>query len=302
MLTVATINVNGVRAARRRGMGAWLARCMPDVLCLQEVRAGDDVLAEALGHGWHVVHEEAAAAGRAGVAVASRARPTATRASLPGLVDVDGAGRWVELDLPLRPDATGAGRTLTAASVYVHTGQAGTARQKEKERFLAAVARRLRELAADPSTHVLACGDFNVAHREIDLKNWKGNLKKAGFLPAERAWLDELLGSKLPTSRLLAGHPNSSDQRPAAGVFIDVHRRLAGDVAGPYTWWSWRGRAFDNDAGWRIDYQIASAALALRAVRAQVDRAPSYEERWSDHAPLIVWYDVTPTSGPSPLP
>ena len=273
MLTVATVNVNGIRAAVRRGMHPWLGDLMPDVLCLQEVRAPDDALAEALATGpggdrpWYTVHEEAATAGRAGVSVHSRAEPIATRTGLPDpdpqAGGINASGRWVELDL-----ATGSG-TLTVISCYVHTGEADTPRQAEKYRFLDAARARLDALAAD-GRHVLLCGDLNVAHREEDLKNWKGNLKKAGFLPDERAWFDRLF---------------------AAG-WVDVGRRLAGEGPGPYSWWSWRGKAFDNDAGWRIDYQIASAGLGARAVKCEVDRAPTYAARWSDHAPVVAVYDV----------
>jgi exodeoxyribonuclease III len=273
VLTVATVNVNGIRAAVRRGMHPWLADRTPDVLCLQEVRAPDDVLAQALATGpggdrpWHTVHEEAATAGRAGVSVHSRTAPSAVRVGLPDpepeAGGIDATGRWVELDLP-----TGSG-PLTVVSAYVHTGEAGTPRQDEKYRFLAAARARLDSLAAD-GPYVLLCGDLNVAHREADLKNWKGNLKKAGFLPDERAWFDRLLG---------------------AG-WVDVGRRLAGEGPGPYSWWSWRGKAFDTDAGWRIDYQIASAGLGERAVKCEVDRAPTYAARWSDHAPVVAGYDV----------
>jgi exodeoxyribonuclease-3 len=128
---------------------------------------------------------------------------------------------------------------------------------------------------AAPGRHVLLTGDLNVAHREADLKNWKGNLAKSGFLPRERAWFDHLLDDL---------------------GWVDVVRALAGEGPGPYTWWSWRGKAFDNDAGWRIDYQIASPALGALAVKAEVDRAPSYAERWSDHAPVVVQYDLAARS------
>jgi exodeoxyribonuclease-3 len=281
VLTVACANVNGIRAAVRRGMQPWLAGRRPDVLCLQEVRAADAELAAALGEGWSGVHAQAQAKGRAGVAVMSRRPPVAVRV---GLVDVDAdpgsefarSGRWVEADLPLAaplPTTTGAAAdgVLTAISVYVPKGEAGTDKQREKYRFLDAAAARLRQLAGQ-GRQVVVCGDFNIAHREVDLKNWKGNRDRAGFLPRERAWLDDLLGD---------------------GGWVDVHRALAGAGPGPYTWWSWRGRAFDTDAGWRIDYQLATAALAARAVKAEVDRAPSYAARWSDHAPLVVGYDVT---------
>jgi exodeoxyribonuclease-3 len=280
VLRVATANVNGVRAAARRGMGSWLAARRPDVLCLQEVRAGDDELAGSIGPGWHGVHEESPAKGRAGVAVLSRTRPMALRGGLDGFV---GSGRWVEADYAL----TGGPEILTVASVYVHTGEAETDRQVEKHRFLDQVLERLEKLAAD-GRHVLVCGDFNIAHREADLKNWKGNLKKSGFLPEERAWVDRLVGGS---------------------GYVDVLRSIVGDGPGPYTWWSWRGKAFDADTGWRIDYQFASAGLAALAVDAEIDRATRYADRWSDHAPLVVDFDVRlvdpsdrpdPVSGPHP--
>ncbi|MFI7588245.1 exodeoxyribonuclease III [Spongisporangium articulatum] len=260
LLTVASCNVNGVRAAVRRGMGPWLAATKPDVLCLQEVRAPDAEVAAVLGDGWSGVHAEAAAKGRAGVSVHSRVAPVAVRVGLPGFLD---AGRWVEADVPV------ASGVLTVCSTYVHTGEADTPKQDEKYAFLAAMRTRLLELAAD-GRYVLVTGDFNICHHEVDLKNWKGNLKKSGFLPDERAWLTALLESG----------------------FVDVGRRLGGEGPGPYTWWSWRGQAFDNDAGWRIDYQLASANLAARAVKASVHRAATYAQRWSDHAPVVVTYEV----------
>ena len=127
---------------------------------------------------------------------------------------------------------------------------------------------RLRSLIAS-KRHVLLTGDLNVAHKEADLKNWKGNLKSAGFLPEERVWFDELFDE--------------------LGL-VDVARRLSGEGPGPYSWWSWRGKAFDTNAGWRIDYHIATPGLADAAVDTAVDRAPSYADRWSDHAPVVVTY------------
>ncbi|WP_026311110.1 exodeoxyribonuclease III [Parafrankia elaeagni] len=263
MLRVATVNVNGIRAARRRGMGAWLeARC-PDILCVQEVRADDAVLADSVGSGWHIVHEASGAKGRAGVAILSRIAPTSVRA---GLGDFTGAGRWVEADFALEGDPG----LLTVVSVYVHTGEADTPLQEEKYRFLATIRERMAKLAAD-GRNVLVCGDLNICHREIDLKNWKGNLKKAGFLPPERAWLDQLF---------------------TEDGFVDLVRSFTGEQPGPYTWWSWRGRAFDTDTGWRIDYLISSDQLAGRITAAAVDRPPTYDQRWSDHAPVYADFDV----------
>lgn len=267
-LTIASVNVNGLRAAVRKGMLEWLATRSPDVVTLQEVRAPDHLVAGLLGDGWHVVHAECGAKGRAGVAIASRIAFDATDAT--DAVEAEpcfaGAGRWVEADVTL-----GDGSRLTVISAYVHTGDAEVAeRMAEKHAFFDAATRRMSVLAAD-GRHVLLTGDLNVAHREADLKNWKGNLTSAGFLPAERAhfdrWFDEL-------------------------GWVDVVRRLSGEGPGPYSWWSFRGRAFDNDAGWRIDYQIATPALAQTAIAASVDRAPAYDQRWSDHAPVVVTYDV----------
>ena len=267
MLTVATVNVNGIRAAFRRGMGPWLEGRDPDLLLMQEVRATDEVLRELLGPDWYVAHAEPCVdghKGRAGVAVASR-RPVKREHAAVGPGRFDGCGRWVEADVVLDDDSV-----LTAVSVYVFTGEFETPpRQQEKYEFLDAMAARLTALRAD-GRHVLVCSDLNIAHREVDLKAWKANRKKSGFLPDERAWLDRLF---------------------AAG-WVDVGRAHGGVGPGPYSWWSWRGKAFDNDAGWRIDYQIASPELAASAESCVVDRAPQYAERWSDHAPVVAVYDV----------
>ncbi|GLY13086.1 exodeoxyribonuclease III [Kineosporia sp. NBRC 101677] len=258
-MRIATANVNGIRAAERRGMPAWLAERQPDILCLQEVRADDPTLYKIMGESWHGVHEESSSAkGRAGVAVLSRTEPVATRSGLGSFL---GAGRWVEADFALAD-----GGLLTVVSVYVHTGEAETPKQDEKHRFLNEMRERMNKLAAD-GRHLLVCGDLNICHREVDLKNWKGNLKKAGFLPAERAWMDALFDED---------------------GFVDVHRKLAGEGPGPYTWFSWRGKAWDTGAGWRIDYAIASPGLAALVTAAEVDLAPSYAERWSDHSPVVV--------------
>ena len=282
-MLVATANVNGIRAAFRRGMGDWLARREPDVLLLQEVRGDDDVLAGHLPAGeWHLAHEAGAAKGRAGVAIASRLPMQAVRVGL-GTGVSDDVGRWVEADLQLGPadelalDGPVGGGTLTVVSTYLHSATAGTPSLDAKYAFLEAVTARLTELST-AGAHVVVGGDLNIAHREVDLKNWKGNLAHAGFLPAERAYLDRWFDE-------LGWH--------------DVGRRLGGGGPGPYTWWSWRGKAFDNDAGWRIDYQLATPALAARARAATVDRAPSYAERWSDHAPLVVEYGLPVTARPA---
>jgi exodeoxyribonuclease-3 len=267
-LVIATTNVNGLRAAVSNGIGGWFESRRPDIVTMQEVRAPDDLvpsLVESVaGSGWSVAHHECASKGRAGVAVASRHPITDSRAGLEaGRVAYDDSGRWIEADV-VAPD----GLTLTVVSCYVHTGDAESpSRMSEKLAFLAAMTERLEALRSD-GRHVVLTGDLNVAHREVDIKNWKGNLTKAGFLPEERSWFDDLFGRG----------------------WVDIGRAHGGEGPGPYTWWSWRGKAFDTDAGWRIDYQIATPGLAERARAAEVDRAPTYAERWSDHAPLAVTY------------
>ncbi len=264
VLTIATINVNGVRAAFKRGMGAWLEARRPDVVLLQEVRAPQEKVGEFLpASDWDLAHAESEVKGRSGVAIASRLPMAAVRINLDQGVATN-TGRWVEADLELP-----GGRSLTVVSTYIHSGTLGTPSMDEKYAFLELVTARLDELRGGGRLVVVA-GDVNVAHRNEDLKNWKGNLKAAGCLPQERAYLDRWFD---------------------AG-WVDLGRRLGGEGPGPYTWWSWRGKAFDNDAGWRIDYQIASPGLAPHAVKAEVDRAPSYAERFSDHAPLVVAYDL----------
>lgn len=268
VLTIATVNVNGIRAARTRGMDAWLAERKPDIVLLQEVRAPDEIVTDALA-GWHVASEPCLIKGRAGVAVASRLPISAVRAGLGTLPPVD-TGRWLEADIVL-PEHDGApARILTVVSAYIHSGQADTPKMDEKYAFLEHVTRRLEELITAGGA-VLVAGDLNIAHKNVDIKNWKGNLKTAGFLPQERAHLDDWFG------RL---------------GWRDLGRELGGEGPGPYTWWSWRGQAFDNDAGWRIDYQLATPDLADAAVTATVERAASYDERFSDHAPLVVSYDL----------
>jgi exodeoxyribonuclease-3 len=183
-----------------------------------------------------------------------------------GLAAIDGMGRWVEVDV-----ATALG-PLTVVSAYVHTGEADSPKQEEKYAFLDAMDTRLESLRRSASRrrgHALLCGDLNVAHREVDIKNWRGNRGKAGFLEDERAHFDAWFARR----------------------WIDLGRVHGGPGPGPYTWWSWRGKSFDTDGGWRIDYAIATRALADRCTSAVVGRAASYDERWSDHAPLSVTFD-----------
>ncbi|HEV2635512.1 MAG TPA: exodeoxyribonuclease III [Actinocrinis sp.] len=265
MTTITTANVNGIRAAAGKGFEQWLRETEADVVCLQEVRAESAQIPQALREpeGWHTpLFAPAAAKGRAGVAVYSRKTPDAQRIGF-GSAEFDTSGRYAEIELP----------GLVVASLYLPSGETDTPRQEEKYRFMAeflAYLKDVRKRAEDSGREVVVCGDWNIAHREADLKNWKTNQKTAGFLPQERSWFSQVLDE--------------------AG-YVDVVRSLHPDVEGPYSWWSYRGRAFDNNAGWRIDYQIATPGLAEKATSAKVERAETHGERWSDHSPVTVVYE-----------
>ncbi|MFE7074413.1 exodeoxyribonuclease III [Streptomyces sp. NPDC057620] len=278
VLTVTSVNVNGLRAAAKKGFVEWLAETSADVLCLQEVRAEPEQLPEGVRQpdGWHVVHAPAAAKGRAGVSLYTRREPDRVQVGF-GSVEFDGSGRYVEADLP----------GVTVASLYLPSGEVGTERQDEKIRFMdefRTYLKALRVRAAAEGREVVVCGDWNIAHQPADLKNWRANQKNSGFLPEEREWLGKVFAEAETEAE---GGDGSAD-----GLgYVDVVRALHPDVDGPYSWWSYRGRAFDNDSGWRIDYQVATPGLAARAVKAFVERAATHGERWSDHAPVTVVYD-----------
>lgn len=283
-LRVASVNVNGIRAAFRKGMGDWLDASGADIVALQEVRAADadiaKLVAAADAGGWHVLHDPCQIKGRAGVAILSRVPSLGHRVGL-GALDaqeaVQSSGRWLEADFAFGDGA------LTVISNYTHSGEVDTPRQDAKWAFLDAMGVRMNELA-DEREHVAIVGDFNVGHRELDIKNWRGNVKRSGFLPRERAYFDRFFG---PRGETVVGVDGT--EGPGFG-WIDVGRRWAGEVDGPYSWWSNRGQAFDNDTGWRIDYHVVTPALGECVADYRVDRYPSYDTRWSDHAPVVVDY------------
>lgn len=262
MLRISSHNVNGIRAAARRGYRQWVDERQPDVICLQEVRAGEDQVPAGTFDGYHVSYHEGEVKGRNGVAVLTKQEPAAVRVGF-GSAEFDGQGRYIEVDLP----------GVTVASLYLPNGATEGEKYDEKMRFLAEFAVYLRDASARVSLaggDLVICGDYNIAHTESDIKAWKTNLKSKGFLPEERQWYGQQI---LPE-----------------GPLVDVLRSLYPDQAGPYSWWSWRGKAFDNDAGWRIDHHWATPGLAARAHAGTVDRAPSYAERISDHAPVTIDY------------
>lgn len=299
-LTIATVNVNGIRAATKvrnevnPGMLAWLNETPADVVLMQEVRATEDqaraALAPALEQGWHLEVAPAAAKGRAGVGILSRQPLTQVEVGIPGFED---SGRFIRAMLA---DAT------YVASLYLPSGSAGTEKQDEKYRFLDAFEPLLEQWANECPDMVIG-GDWNICHRREDLKNWKGNHKKSGFLPHERAFMDSVFGAfpddeaqdlNLKSVPGWAGALEYVSELPARVAcenpkWFDVARRLNPDDAG-YSWWTFRGQAFNNNAGWRIDVQAATANMLERAQRAWVDKVATVEERWSDHSPVVVEY------------
>ncbi|WP_462334315.1 exodeoxyribonuclease III [Varibaculum cambriense] len=282
MLKIATVNVNGIRAAFRKGMDTWLEQANPDVVLAQEVRASEEITQELFGDEWQVAVNASQLKGRAGVAVAVRKSSPwhledSKADTVPVEVPQDG-GRWLEA-LLVKENETGGGEDarLRVISAYFHSGEVGSEKQDHKMEHLERIGHRLEQLMSRGTSSentkplVLVAGDFNVVHTERDIKNWKPNHnKRAGVLDEEIAFLD----------------------RWREQGWVDVVRNLAGEVQGPYSWWSWRGKAFDNDAGWRIDYHLATPRLAEAARSQQVDRAAAYDQRFSDHAPVVVTYEI----------
>ena len=260
MFKLTTLNLNGIRSAARKGLLDWVDQTAPDCMCVQELKAQtpdmDDslqVLGGMQGH-FHCAQKK----GYSGVGIYSRLEPSEVIVGFDG-GEFDDEGRYVEA----RFDR--AGHRFSVVSAYFPSGSSGDERQDAKYRFLDAFLPHIRALMAQRT--VVLCGDLNIAHANIDLKNWRSNQKNSGFLPEERAWLSDLL---------------------ADGELVDVYRRLHPDAqAECYTWWSNRGRAWDNNVGWRLDYHLASKALAQTAQAAAVYK----DQRFSDHAPLTVHYD-----------
>ncbi|RMD78369.1 MAG: exodeoxyribonuclease III [Gammaproteobacteria bacterium] len=259
-MRIVTLNVNGLRAAARKGLFPWLAAQGADVVCLQEIRASEAQLAgEAFQlPGYHRYLFPARRPGYSGVALYCRRRPDRVRAGL-GFLQADEEGRWLEAEF---------GR-LTVASLYLPSGSAGPARQAAKYAFMDRLYEALAAMARRRRRYVI-CGDWNIAHKPIDLKNWRANQQHSGFLPEERAWLDRLFG-----------------EVPGGQRWVDGFR-VVNQEPGQYTWWSNRGRAWEKNVGWRIDYQVLSPGLRGAVAGAAIYRG----ERFSDHAPLIMDYDL----------
>jgi exodeoxyribonuclease-3 len=252
---IATLNCNGIRAAARKGFFRWLPKQGIDVFCLQETRCSDEDLepAEFRPRGYHAEWLHAAKRGYSGVAIYARREPDKVIRGF-GSAEFDAEGRYLEARFG----------DLSVVSLYLPSGSSSPERQAAKFRFLAQFLPHLERLRRS-RRHYLLCGDWNIAHKEIDLKNWRSNQKNSGFLPEERAWLDELFGRVR---------------------WVDAFRRVD-ERAEQYTWWSARGAAWAKNVGWRIDYQIASPTLGERTRAASIWK----KTRFSDHAPLIIDYD-----------
>lgn len=259
MLRIISLNLNGIRSAFNKGLEAWLAAQNADIVCLQELKAQAADLSPVMANppGFTGYFHYAEKKGYSGVGLWCRRAPDRVIEGI-GHPGFDAEGRYIRADFG----------KLSVISVYVPSGSSSPERQEAKFQFMDEFAPVLAALQAE-GREVVLCGDWNIAHQEIDLKNWKGNQKNSGFLPEERAWIGQLFDKE---------------------GWVDVYRRLYPDTTGDaYTWWSNRGQAWAKNVGWRIDYHVATPGIAATAREAAVYK----EQRFSDHAPLIVDYDFS---------
>ncbi len=257
MFRIISANLNGIRSAVNKGFLSWMQTQQADVICMQELKAqAADMTPEMLApQGYFGYFHYAEKKGYSGVGIYTKTKPDAVIEGL-GMADIDSEGRYLELQFG----------NLSVVSLYLPSGSSGEERQTFKfsvmERFMPHL-QALKNSGRD----VVVCGDWNIAHQEADLKNYKGNKKNSGFLPEERAWLTELFSNVGWVDVYRSLHPNTTDEC--------------------YTWWSNRGAAYEKNVGWRIDYQIATPEFAAKAVATSIYKT----ERFSDHAPLIVDFD-----------
>ena len=255
-MRIITLNCNGIRAAARKGLFNWLATVDADIVCLQETKAQIDQLTDPIFHpdNFHSYYFDADKKGYAGTALYCRAKPLKITKGL-GFEIADSEGRYLQADF----------NGLSVASFYLPSGSAGEERQARKLAFMGQFMQHMKMLRNDDREYII-CGDWNICHKEIDLKNWKANKKNSGFLPEERQWLDELyyeLG------------------------FIDAFR-LVKQEADQYSWWSNRGQARAKNVGWRLDYHVISSGLRNKVMSAEIYT----DQNFSDHAPVILDYNI----------
>lgn len=256
-MKIITLNLNGIRSAYKKGVFEWLAKANPDIICFQELKANlADIPAELVNwQDYYCYFHPAQKKGYSGVAIYSKIKPDNVIIGL-GNKKIDDEGRYLQIDFP----------KFSVISLYLPSGSSGPEKQANKFMFMEYYQPILeKKLLAD--REYIICGDWNIAHQEIDLKNWKGNLKNSGFLPEERQWIDHLFKRG----------------------FVDAWRSLHPEIPG-YTWWSQRGQAYAKDVGWRIDYQICTPEIAKQIKNADIFK----DIKFSDHAPLIVNYEFNP--------
>lgn len=254
-MRIITANLNGIRSAASKGFFDWLKRQNADVVCVQEIKAQEADLTPAMHDpaGLHGYFSLAQKKGYSGVGLYCRREPERVHRGF-GSHEHDGEGRYLQADFG----------KLSVISIYLPSGSAGAHRQESKYRFMDLFLPQLRKLRRDGREYIL-CGDWNIAHKEIDLKNWRSNQKNSGFLPEERAWLTKVFDEL---------------------GWVDVFRTL-NQKPDQYTWWSNRGQAYAKNVGWRIDYQIATPGIAKKAVKERIYK----DRKFSDHAPLIIDYE-----------
>ena len=254
-MRVISFNANGIRSAAKKGFFTWLGQQHADFVCIQETKAQRHQLqseAHFCPEGYFCEYVDAQKKGYSGVALYARKKPLNIVTEL-GFATCDNEGRYVQFDYP----------DLSVVSLYLPSGTSGQERQAVKFDFLERFTDQLL-LLKNSGREVIVCGDYNIAHKTIDLKNWRGNQKNSGFLPEERAWMDKLFGEL---------------------GFVDAFREI-NQGTDQYTWWSNRGRAWEKNVGWRIDYQVVTSGLASRVCGASIE----IEQRFSDHAPLTIEY------------
>lgn len=256
MIRVISMNLNGIRSATSKGFFSWFKRQKAHFLCVQETKAQDHQIPPEAAplNGFHHYFHNAEKKGYSGVGIYTAVEPDRVTKGL-GWEDFDREGRYIQVDFG----------KLSVASIYMPSGTSGDERQRFKYDIMDRLRPLLRKMRQNGRRYIL-CGDWNIAHKNIDLKNWRGNMKNSGFLPEERAWMDDLFG-------------------PLG--FVDGFR-VVNQKEDQYTWWSNRGRAREKNVGWRIDYQVITPCLASAVKKTRV-----YKDKWfSDHAPLIMDYEI----------
>ncbi len=271
-MKIISINVNGIRAAARKGMFEWLQKVDADIICLQELKAQEHQLTDSIYHpkGYHRYLHAAEKKGYSGVGIYCKEKPRNLHVGLSAISDadwsdVDSEGRYIQADF----------NGFSVASIYMPSGSSKEERQDFKYDMMARMEPVLQGMQRKRREFIL-CGDWNIAHKKVDIKNWRGNQKNSGFLPEERAWFDWLFN-------------DTDNTRDDPLKFVDAFR-VINENENEYTWWSNRGQAWTNNTGWRIDYHIVTSGLQDKII--PNSDVIYKDERFSDHAPLIIEYDI----------